>query len=223
MAQFQLLRCMVALDGDRDHVIYRHRGTPILLPELPILQHIHGDLAVTEVHVVGVCEMSNDEALQRLRIIYGDDAVKDVYPGTRPRLPQIDTGIPLCKLPLHVAKPVEPDNPDPILRPLDQFTMTDAMPRVEAKPYVEDEPTADQIAAHTEDEDDPTVGPGFALPQPVVPDNIARPSVEDQPQGRVGYRGQARQAPRAATHLPDVMPSKPTTGSGNHDHDRPRG
>jgi len=217
---------MVALAGDRDQVVYRHRGVPIMFPELPILQHIHGDDAITEVFVVGHCEMSNDEALGRVRIIYGAEAVNDVFPGARPRLPTSDDGIPLCQLPIHVAPPTKPDNPDPKLRPLDQFTMTDAMPRVEAQPFVEDEPTADEIAAHRLDDDDEPVDASPFEVQAVVPDNmgdISRPVVEDQPHGRTSFRGQARQAPRTESHLPDVVHTPPTTGRGNHDHDRPRG
>ena len=70
----------------RDQV-YRHRGRPIVFPELPILQFIHGEEAITDIYVVGTWETTNDEVLTRLQTIYaaGDDQA--VFPGARPRLP----------------------------------------------------------------------------------------------------------------------------------------
>jgi hypothetical protein len=155
MAQYHLLRCMVALGGDNGNTVYRHRGRPIVFPELPILQFLHGGEAVTEVYVVGTWETNNAEVLARLDQIYTPEIVREVYPGARPNLPLSDSSVPFCTLPVHVPKPTRPDSPDPKLRPLDQFTITRHMPVIESDPpEPDDEPTPDEIAAHAQDEID---------------------------------------------------------------------
>jgi hypothetical protein len=154
MAEYQLLRCMVSLGGDGSTVVLRDRSRPILFPELVVLQFMHGEEAVTDVHVVGTCEMSTDEAMTRLVTIYGADVIKEIFPGARPNLPRADGSIPFCTLPVYVAGPTLPDSPDPKLRPLDAFTMTPHMPRrVSPAPPRETEPTPDEIAAHHQDEE----------------------------------------------------------------------
>jgi hypothetical protein len=219
MAQFQLLRCSVALGGDTNNIVVRHRGRPILFPELLVLQFLHGEEFVTDVHVVGTCEMAQDEALTRLQTIYQKDVVGDVFPGARPRLPLSDASIPICSLPVHKPKKTRPDNPDPKLRPLDQFTLaamipedTDAMPGFDnPKPYSE---TPD---------DDPGLDP-LMMP-PSFKESLGlteRPSVEDMPLTRPGFRGQARQARQTPSHLPDVEHSRPKR-PGDNEHDRPKG
>lgn len=194
MPAFHLLRCVVALGGDQGTTVYRDRSRPIVFPELPILQQIHGADAVTEIHVVGTWEASNDEVLQRLNSIYSPEAVQVVFPGARARLPLSDPSVPRCTLPIYKPQSPKPDNPDPKLRPLDQFTMTPDMPVLEAPELPpETEPTPDEIAAHAQDDgdEDPTV-----------------PRPEDQPHlvRDTHGRGSSRRAtaPRTETHLPDV-------------------
>jgi hypothetical protein len=208
-------------------VVARDRSRPILYPELKMLQVLHGDEAVTDVAVVGVCDMSNDEALMRLRIIYGDDRMKEVYPGARPTLDKGDPSLPICTRPIYVAPEPVPANPDPKLRPLDQYTMAGREVLV-SEPIQQTEPTADEIAAHRQDDDDDELSdPGFDLPKQVVPDTAqhqtAQMLVQDNPSGRVGFRGQARQARRPQANIPDVVREPPKRGSGQHDHDRARG
>lgn len=168
MPTFQLLRCDIALGGDRDQVVRRHRGRPITFPELPVLQFLHGEGAVTDVAVVGEFEASNDEVLDRLRVTYRGEVIKEVYPGTRPQLPLGDGTIPRCTEPVHVAPPTRPANPDPILRPLADFTLPAADQRVVTRPMpaapvpvpdtsaAEDTPL-DAIAGHGSDDADAAV------------------------------------------------------------------
>jgi hypothetical protein len=140
MPSFQLLRCAVALAGDRDQVVVRDRFRPVVFPELLVLQHLHGEDAVTEVAVVGTWDASNDEVLDRLRVIYAETALKEVFPGTKPRLPSGDPSIPRCTRPIRVPPVTRPDNPDPILRPLADLTTGQDVPRVEYVPADPDHP-----------------------------------------------------------------------------------
>src|SRR5262245_9758348 len=154
MPSYQLLRCMVALGGDNDNTVYRDRSRPIAFPELAILQNIHGGDAITDIHVVGMWHAPNEEVLLRLQVLYGEEAVKEVYPGVRPKLPQGDGAIPRCTLPVYKPRSPKPDSPDPKLRSLDQFTRDEAR-QIEAPPLPEeDEPTADEIAAHVQEDPD---------------------------------------------------------------------
>jgi hypothetical protein len=223
---------MVALGGDNDNVVYRHRGRPILFPELEVLQSLHGYDAVTEVHVVGVCDMSQDEALERLRLIYGMEHVAKVYHGPRPRLPLADSTLPLCKLKVHIPKPTLPESPDPQLRPLGQFI--GPARTAEVAPFVhpvgEDDsaegPSPYDLAEHEQDaergEDDP--GNGDKEDDGGLADLVTRPVVQDMPLTRPGFRGGAREARRTPDHLPDVMDMQERPRrSEEHDHVRARG
>jgi hypothetical protein len=194
MPAFHLLRCMVNLGGDDSTVVYRDRSRPIVFPELPILQFLHGEEAITDVHVVGVWDAPNDEVLQRLQSIYAPEVIEKVFPGARPRLPLSDTSIPRCTQPVYKARPVLPDSPDPKLRPLDEFTMTDeALEAPELPP--ESVPTPDEIAAHAQDDDEDE-------------DMGLAPQAEDQPRivRDTHGRGSSRRASaaRISPTLPDV-------------------
>ena len=221
MPEFQLLRCEVALGGDIGNTVVRGRGNPIAYPELGIIQLIHGDEAVWDIHVIGTCEMSNDQMLDRVKFIYRDEDVKAVYPGTKPRMPLGDPTLPLCTQPVYVAPPTRPDSPDPKLKPLDQYPVREIMDRpkvvLDAAPAgAEEDPTPDEIAAHTQDDDDdPPLDPvAMGL------GDLVMPRVEDQPR-RVMETPSKRNAPRQASHLPDVASRPPPTTK--RDPDRPRG
>jgi len=197
MPAFHLLRCMVDLGGDHSTEVYRDRSRPIVFPELPILQQIHGAEAVTEVFVVGTWETTNDEVLQRLNSIYKPETVQAVFPGARPRLPLSDPSIPRCTMPLYQSKTTKPDSPEPKLRPLDQFTKTADMPVLEAPPLPpETEPTPDEIAAHAQDDEDE-----MGLLPPSRPEGDQPHIVRD-----THGRGSSRRAPASRTeaNLPDV-------------------
>ena len=200
MPAFHLLRCMVALGGDQGNQVYRHRGRPIVFPELPLLQFIHGEEAITEIYVVGTWEASNDEVLTRLQTIYQPETVQEVYPGNRPRLPTSDASIPRCTLPIYKPRPTKPDSPDPKLRPLDQFTQTADMPVLDAPELPpETEPTVDEIAAHAQDDVDDIEGAielGLDGPRRIRPEDLAH-IVRD-----TNGRGVSRAGP--LDQLPDV-------------------
>ena len=200
MPAFHLLRCLVALGGGSqpDTVVYRDRTRPIVFPELPILQFMHGEEAVTEIHVVGQWDTTNEEVLQRLQLTYEPDVIKEVFPGARPRLPLSDPSIPKCTLPVYKPRSPRPANPDPTLRSLDQFTVSDR-PVVEAPPLAEeDDPTPDEIAAHAQDDEEiEELGLDNPMPEPGDLPHIVRDT---------SGRGSSRRAgaARAASTLPDV-------------------
>ena len=216
--EFQLCRASIALAGDTDQVVVRHRGIPLVFPEVIILQHIHGEDAVSDLHVVGAWETSQAEVLERIKFIYGEEVVKAVFPGSRPRLPPADSTIPPCELPIFVAPPTKPDNPDPVLKPLDQFTMPASMPRVVSKYKPEDplpEPSVDDMGGHDADEtqdaeaDEMGLGLGEMVatqPKAAIPDTTGL-------RARDNVRGQGTHAPRTADHAPDVA-----GGVGNPTH-----
>jgi len=215
MAEYHLLRCMVALGGDDSTTVYRDRSRPILFPELVVLQYLHGEDAITDVHIVGTCEMPIDEVMTRLVSLYGEDVIKVVFPGARPRIPRADSTIPFCTLPIYTPKPTRPDSPDPRLRPLDQFTMTSHMPRQTAPELPpEDEPTEEEIAAHAQDDADNNEEMTDQAAIDALADELGlgvpvKPSGAVLTQGRSNYVGQ-RAAQRAA-NLPDVARSNDRT------------
>jgi hypothetical protein len=209
MPAFHLLRCMVALGGDKDNIVYRHRGIPIVFPELPILQFIHGEDAITDIAVVGQWETTNDEVLRRLNALYAPEVIKEVYASVRDQrnLPRSDASIPRCTLPVYKARlTTQPDSPDPKLRPLDQFTVTPDMPVLDAPPLPEEtEPTPDEIAAHAQDDDD---DPGFELPEVApLPEMVTPPRVIRDTIGR----GSSRNAPASR-----VAPTPDVNAGGSH-------
>jgi len=190
MPAFHLLRCSIDLGNDHSTTVVRDRTRPIVFPELPILQYLHGEDAVTDVHVVGQWETTNDEVLQRIQTLYDAEIIKQVFPGTRPRLPTSDASVPLCTMPVYKPRTVRPANPDPRLRPLDQFTMSDDA--VEAPPLpAEDDPTPDEIVAHVQDDKDEDLG--------LVP-----PNPGDQPHIVRDTRGRGASQKRTPNTLPDV-------------------
>ena len=213
MAEYQLLRCAVALAGDREQVVYRHRHDPILFPELIVLQFIHGEDAVTDVHVVGTCEMAIEEAWMRLLTIYGEDAVKAVFPGARPNVPRADSTIPPCTMPIYVPGPTLPASPDPKLRPLDTIMVPvrGAKQRTAPPQPVETDPTPDEIAARAQDDEPEQVGErelaemGLGAPSPMT-------------SGRLGYPGQT-----AAAHPPEIDAAMGSTDRHKRQGARPRG
>lgn len=220
MPEFQLLRCEVALGGDIGNTVVRGRGNPITYPELSIIQFIHGEDAVFDIHVIGTCEMTNDQMLDRLKVIYREDDLKAVYPGNKPRLAPADPTLPFCTQPVYVAPPTRPDSPDPKLKPLDHYVIRDIANRpkvvLDAAPGVpEDDPSPEELAAHTQDEDDPGLDPvAMGL------GDIVMPKVEDQLRTPENVSSR-RNPPRQAGYLPDVASRPPPTTK--RDPDRPRG
>lgn len=204
MSNFQLLRCSVALAGDQEQVVVRHRGNPIVFPELILLQHLHGEDAITDIHVVGQWDTTQSEVRARLKSIYGDKYFTEVFSGAQPQLPMADGSLPPCTLPIHVPGPTRPDSPDPVIKPLDQYTMPDSMPRV-VNTYREapaPDVDIDTLASHAADEGEDPMGLVDALTQVTA----AKPDIPDAAafRARDNNQGFGTAAPRTADHLPDV-------------------
>jgi len=213
MPAFQLLRCMVALGGDQGNQVYRHRDQPIVFPELPILQLIHGDEAITDIFVVGTWEASNDEVLTRLQTLYQPETIRDVFPGNRPRLPVGDASIPRCTLPIYKPQLTRPASPDPKLRPLNQFTQTADMPVLEAPALPpESEPTPEEIAAHAQDDED-AIELGLDGPVRPRPEDLAHIVRDTSGRGvsRAGPLDQLPDVNAGGSHPPGF---KPKSGGG---------
>lgn len=195
MPNYQLLRCEIALGGDRGNTVVRGRFNPITYPELQLMQYIHGEDAVWDVHVVGTCDMSNEEMGQRLKIIYQEDDLKEMFPGARPRFPTGDPSLPICTQPIYKAPPTKPDNPDPVLKPL----VMNLHPAKEIEAPVEagdldNMMTADELAAHDADDDDVPLDELILGNAPRVEDQVTMPHT----------KAPGAHAPRQPDHLPDV-------------------
>lgn len=232
MSKYQILRCDVALAGDREQVVSRGRGNPILFPELLVLHHLHGDDAISEVAVIGELDISNDEMLERLRITYPEDAVKAVFPGSKPRLPFGDGTIPKCNRPVHVARPSRPTITPPRLRPIDVLAPDQDTPVVFTDPEPPPEPVdpqvlqaemAEMFGSQFQGTGDTAIGDTDTDPeiiqetdrqfvQRTVASALAGVTPDPKPdmpdpaafRARHNIRGEGTSAPRTADHLPDV-------------------
>lgn len=211
MPEYQLLRCEIALGGERDTTVVRDRYRPIMFPELIMLQHIHGDDAVFDIHVVGTCEMGVDEVRTRLLTIYGEEVVKEVFPGARPVYPRADSTIPLCTKPILVPRPTRPESPDPVLRPLDSFTTGDNVPRE----YYDPPKEAPLPPAREEFSDDEMRAEATANELGLGP--ASKPTGAALAGGRPGYAGSHAGA-RGST-LPDVAATSTDRKAGRHQSD----
>jgi hypothetical protein len=167
---FQLLRCSVALGGDKGNTVEKHRHDPIAFPELLLIQFMHGEDAVDDIAVVGDWPASNETVLQRLRVLYPAEVMDKVFPGSRPRLPQGDSTIPKCNRPIYVAPPTRPDSPDPIIPHLGQFVSDQNQPVIQGQDLdalagqgTSDVPLPEDLAAHTDDDDEENL---FSPPNP---------------------------------------------------------
>lgn len=224
MAEYQLLRCAVALAGDKDQIVVRGRHDPILFPELIILQFMHGEDAITDVHVIGTCEMALDEAWTRLLTLYGEDAVKAVFPGARPIVPRSDSTVPLCNQPIYVPEPTRPASPDPKLRPLDKIAIPVRSATVRPAPRqpVETEPTADEIAAHAQ-EDDVDEAAVDALADDLGLGVPSQPTGQVLGQGRPAYAGQTSVGARVVDVAAVSTDRKTARTETNNSHRRAAG
>jgi hypothetical protein len=111
--KFQMLECMVALAGDEGNIVHRSQDTPVTYPELLVLQYVHGDDAVSDVHMLGEEERDNGSELDRLRRTYNAAAVKDVFPGASPRLPTNDRRFKPRQAPTPPKRNIAPSRNDP--------------------------------------------------------------------------------------------------------------
>ena len=89
----QLVHCTVNLNGDPRKQV---RRVNVSVPEIMILQAIHGDDAVIEMEYAG--ERDSTDEKERLDKFYGGkqeilDKIKELFPGARPQFPQKLTDI----------------------------------------------------------------------------------------------------------------------------------
>jgi len=99
MPRYQLCSCYVALANDPEQVVHRGAERPVTLPEIEILNRIHGNetgyYPVSDVEIVGYTVPRTDQQeRQRLIEIYGSTAVHEAFPDTVRPLPFYDTGLP---------------------------------------------------------------------------------------------------------------------------------
>lgn len=80
----QVCTCSVNLAGRQGEQVV---GKIVTVPELRLIQHIHGASAVTEVVPVSEVQRDPAEEIERLQMLYGEGHFKQVFPGAFPKLP----------------------------------------------------------------------------------------------------------------------------------------
>lgn len=76
----------VAIAGDKGQVVHRNLFNPVSWPEIEVLRHVHGDDAVLEVKPFVHVSQDVRAERERLRLIYGDEAINACFPGRNPRM-----------------------------------------------------------------------------------------------------------------------------------------
>jgi hypothetical protein len=87
----QLLSCRIAVAGDDLNVVVREHDTAVTYPELLVIKALHGSESVREVEDVGDVDRSPEEERDRLKSIYGNEIVRQVFPGEHQPVPTQDT------------------------------------------------------------------------------------------------------------------------------------
>lgn len=97
-SKFQLLSCIINLGAARDNTAYRGTDDPVTLPEVAILQAIHGgpEHVYDLVSIGETDERSAEDEFSRLAGLYGDKVVRAVFPpmGNTFPLPVFDDSFP---------------------------------------------------------------------------------------------------------------------------------
>ena len=86
----QLLSCHIAVAGDDANIVVRDYDTAVTYPELLLLKALHGSENVRHIADAGDVERGNDEERSRLRELYGETILKQVFPGDFTELPEHD-------------------------------------------------------------------------------------------------------------------------------------
>jgi hypothetical protein len=76
----------VRLAGDLRNLVVRDAFSPVSWPEIEVLRALHGHDAVENVKVVGEYKQSAKEEKERLRLIYGNNVLEDIFPGKNPQM-----------------------------------------------------------------------------------------------------------------------------------------
>ena len=94
MARFQLIACTINVGGDRDNTVVRDQFDPITIPEMLVLQAVHGGIEhVHTLAAVGYDERNPDAERERLELKYGKPLVGGLFPGAMSALPLEDVSI----------------------------------------------------------------------------------------------------------------------------------
>lgn len=87
----QLLSCRIAVAGDDLNVVVREYDTAVTYPELLVIKALHGSESVRDIEDAGDVDRSPEEERDRLKSIYGQEIVKQVFPGEYQPVPTQDT------------------------------------------------------------------------------------------------------------------------------------
>ena len=71
----EICNCLVAIAGDPRATVVKNGVT---VAEIVVLQHIHGDSAVTNIKVLDTIEKSNDEERYHLGKLYKDEKIVEI-------------------------------------------------------------------------------------------------------------------------------------------------
>lgn len=102
--------CKVNLAGDLRNVVVRDSFRPVSWPEIEILRFIHGEDAVGDIKPFVRVDQSAKAEKERLRLIYGDAVLEEVFPG---RNPQMELDAPGAKLPKQAPLWLNPIDQEP--------------------------------------------------------------------------------------------------------------
>ena len=72
----EICNCTLAIDGDPRATIQK---PGVSIAEIVVLQHIHGDSAVTNIKVMSTVEKSNEQERDHLGILYKDEKVIEIF------------------------------------------------------------------------------------------------------------------------------------------------
>jgi len=78
--------CNIALNGEQKMIVNRSEFHPVSWPELEIIRFIHGEDAVRDVKPFVAVPQTSKSEKERLRLIYGNDVVENIFPGKSPSM-----------------------------------------------------------------------------------------------------------------------------------------
>jgi hypothetical protein len=86
----QMLSCAIAVGGDDHSIVRREYDTAVTFPELLILKALHGSESVRDIADAGDVSRDPADERERLRSLYGNAIVMQVFPGEHTALPEFD-------------------------------------------------------------------------------------------------------------------------------------
>ncbi len=104
-------KATIRVSGDLRTVVVRDTHNPVSWPEIEILRALHGDESLVDVKPFVRVEQSPKDEKERLRGIYGNAVLENVFPG---RNPQMEMEAPGAKLPVEKIAWRNPIDNDPV-------------------------------------------------------------------------------------------------------------